>query len=182
MKLIFFFLLLLMVNLLLSCKKNDALRIESEKESGSQISLRNFTRTSYLTDGKKEWILKSEESFIFPKEDRTVFYKLNFTQFEDDKISSKLTGNRGEVNNTTNILTVEGDIFLITPDKKSLKTESLTYSIDTEELTTDDEVLIYSAGTTIAGKGLRAQKALNQFTVIKPSAITRGGENPFKKE
>lgn len=176
------FVFLLLGTILIQCKKNNTLRIDSERESGSQISLRNFVRTSYQIDGKKEWVLKAEESFIFPKEDRTIFYNLNFTQFENDKVSSKLTGKRGEVNNTTKILTLEGDIFLITPDQKSLKTESLTYSIDKEELTTDDEVLIYSSGTTIAGKGLRAKKALNEFTVIKPSAITRGGENPFKKE
>jgi LPS export ABC transporter protein LptC len=107
---------------------------------------------------------------------------LDFNQYDGGKLTSELSSDRGEVNHSTKKLSLKGNIFLITPDKKSLKTQTLEYDINTEELTTDDDVKIYSSGTFISGKGLRAKKALNQFTVLKPTAITQGGENPFKKD
>jgi LPS export ABC transporter protein LptC len=178
--LIFCFLFLSIINT--NCNKNTALRIDKEKESGSQISLRKFSRISYNEEGKKQWKLNADESFIYPKEDKTIFYGLDFNQYDGGKLTSELSSDRGEVNHTTKKLNLNGNIFLITPDRKSLKTQTLEYDINTEELTTDDDVKIYSSGTFIAGKGLRAKKALNQFTVLKPTAITQGGENPFKKD
>ncbi|WCL47908.1 LPS export ABC transporter periplasmic protein LptC [Leptospira sp. GIMC2001] len=165
-----------------NCSKKEIEKIESDKESGSTVALRKFERVYYDDNGVKEWRLIAKESYIFSEEDRTVFYDMQFFQFEEGKITSELESDWGEVNHTTKKLVLKGNIFLITPDKKSLKTEFLNYDLETQELTTDEEVQIYSSGTSIRGMGLRAKKDLNQFTIIRPTAVTRGGENPFKKD
>lgn len=179
---LYYCLILLFVSNIFHCKKEDVERIESDKESGSQVALRTFTRIQYSNEGDMEWKLNAKESYVFSEEDRTVFYNMKFFQYEDGKMSSEVESDWGEINHTSKKLELKGNIFLTTPDKKTLKTEYLIYDIETEELTTDEEVAIYSSGTFIRGKGLRAQRDLNQFTILKPSAITRGGENPFQKE
>lgn len=168
--------------LVIGCGEEEVEKIESDKESGSQVALRTFTRVKYTEDGSIEWKLIAKESYVFSEEDRTVFYDMNFFQYDDGKVTSELESDWGEINHTSKKLELKGNIYLVTPDKKTLKTEYLIYDIDTEELTTDEEVSIYSSGTFIRGMGLRAKRDLNQFTIIKPSAITRGGQNPFQKD
>ncbi len=168
--------------ILYSCRSENLEKIESDKESGSQIAIRNFVRTKYKPDGSREWKLVAAESYVFPDEDRTVFYNLNFLQYDKGKLSSELKSDWGEINHTTKKLELKGNIFLTTPDRKYLKTDSLSYDLDTEELVTDEDVAIYSSGTFIQGKGLRAKRDLGEFTILRPSAVTRGGRNPFQKD
>lgn len=164
------------------CNRFEAYRVEEEKESGAGLTLRNFQRIQYKNTGIKDWILIANESYIFPEEDKTIFYSMVFYQYEKGKLSSELKSNWGEINHTTKKLELKGNIFLITPDKKSLKTEHLFYNMETEELTTDSEVELYSMGTYIKGKGLRAKRDLGEYTILYPTAVTRGGKNPFLKD
>lgn len=166
----------------MSCKKDEVERIESDLESGSQVALRHFTRTTYKEDGTMEWKLIARQSYTFAEEDRTIFYDMKFFQYEKGKVTSELTSDWGEINHTTRLLVLKGNIFLVTPDRKSLKANVLDYNLDTEELSSEGDVSIYTSGTSIQGKGLRAKRDLNQYTIIKPTAITHGGENPFKKD
>ena len=163
------------------CKKETAIKIEKEKESGSTISLRNFTRDSFDQDGVIVWKLKAEESFVFFEENRTVFYSLIFDQFEKGKLDSTLKGDRGEVNHTTKKLNVKGNIFLITTDKKTLEAEELLYNIEDKTLVSEKAVVVTTGGTVIRGVGLRADKNLNKVTILKPTAISREG-NPLEKK
>jgi LPS export ABC transporter protein LptC len=168
--------------ILIGCQKEVAERIESDKESGNQVALRNFSRMNYKENGILEWKLVARESYVYTKEDRTVLYNLHFIQFEDKKVTSELKSDWGEVNHTTKLLLLKGNIHLTTPDNKSLQTDELSYNLETEELVSDSDVSVYSSGTSIRGRGLRAKRDLNQFTILKPAAITRGGANPFKKD
>ena len=165
---------------LASCKDKEYLRIEVEKESGSMVSMRNFSRSSYKESGELEWRLKGDESYIFPKENKTIVYGFAFNQFEKGKVTSMMTGNRGEINHQTKTVVLEGKVRLKTNDGKFIESESLTYNLDEKTLFSEADVLVYSDGTTIRGKGLRADKSLNKFTIIQPKAITVGGSNPLK--
>lgn len=162
-----------------NCKKNNSLRIENERESGSTITIRNFTRDSFNTKGVLVWKIRSEEAFVYLKENKSIFYKLDFDQFEKGKIKSELKSDRGEINHQTKKLTLNGNIHLITDDKKHLKTEELNYDLNEEKLNTDKEVLILMKGTTIRGLGLEADKGLNSIKILKP--IGNSTENPVNK-
>ncbi|EMF97531.1 hypothetical protein LEP1GSC123_1549 [Leptospira borgpetersenii str. 200701203] len=75
---------------------------------------------------------------------------------------------------------LEGKVFLRTDDNKTLVAKAMEYNMDTKKLVSDSEVTVSADGTTIRGIGLRADKDLNKFTILKPSAITQGGTNPLK--
>ncbi|MCC6274448.1 MAG: LPS export ABC transporter periplasmic protein LptC [Leptospiraceae bacterium] len=162
------------------CKKDKGIKIEKERESGSTISLRNFTRDSFDKDGVMVSKLKAEESFVFFEENRTVFYSLIFDQYENGKFDSSLKGDRGEVNHTTKKLNVKGNIVLDTVDRKRLEAEELLYNIDDQTLVSEKPVTVNSNGTVIHGIGLRADKNLNKVTILRPTAISREG-NPLEK-
>lgn len=173
---------LLLILVFSHCKDKKYLRIDDEKESGSMISMRDFSRLSYTKDGVLEWKLLGKESYIYPTDNRTVVYGFEFYQYDGGKYKSYLTGKRGEINHSTKSVLLEGEVNLKTEDGKILKSENLNYNLDEKTLATDSEVVIYSDGTTIRGKGLRADKGLNKYTVLRPTAITVGGTSPLKEK
>lgn len=146
------------------------------------ISIRSFTRTNYKADGTLDWNLEANESYIYPKENKTIVYGFHFTQFENGNYKSRLSGNRGEINHQEKSVLIQGAVELLTNDNKTLTTEELVYNIETKTLVSDAEVIIQTEGTRIKGKGLRADKELNKFTILKPSAVTVGGSNPLKEK
>ena len=158
------------------------MKIENEKESGSTISIRNFKRNAFDEQGNLIWELKSEESFVYVLENRTIFYTILFDQYEKGKRTTSVTAERGEVNHTTKKLTLKGKIVLKSDNSKTLTTEELLYDIDAKKLSTDSSVVVSGNGTVIRGIGLRADKGLNKITILKPIAVTHGGSSPFKKD
>jgi len=168
--------------MILDCKDKKYLRIEEEKESGSMISMRDFSRISYNKEGKLEWKLVGKESYIFPIDNRTIVYGFEFYQYDEGKYKSYLTGNRGEINHSTKSVVLMGNVNLKTEDGKILKSDNLNYNLEEKTLSTDSEVIVYSDGTTIRGKGLRADRGLNKYTILKPSAVTIGGTSPLKEK
>lgn len=167
---------------MINCKDKEYLRIEVERESGSMVSMRHFSRSSYKDSGELEWKLKGEESYIFPKENKTIIYGFEFKQYEKGNATSAMTGDRGEINHSTKTVLLSGKVRLKTNDGKFIESESLTYNLDEKTLSSEEDVLVYSDGTTIRGKGLRADKGLNKFTIIQPKAVTVGGSNPLKEK
>ncbi|WP_078123694.1 LPS export ABC transporter periplasmic protein LptC [Leptospira alexanderi] len=162
------------------CKKVNYERVEKEKESGSSVSIRNFKREAYDASGQLQWELRAEESYVYVNENKTIFYNIDFDQYENGKFKSKLLAEKGEINHKTRLMLLEGNIFLRTDDNKTLVAKVMEYNMDTKKLVSDSEVTVSADGTTIRGIGLRADKDLNKFTILKPSAITQGGTNPLK--
>ncbi|TGL92976.1 LPS export ABC transporter periplasmic protein LptC [Leptospira barantonii] len=162
------------------CKKVNYERVEKERESGSSVSIRNFKREAYDENGQLQWELRAEESYVYVNENKTIFYNIDFDQYEGGKFKSKLLSEKGEINHKTRLMILEGKIFLRTEDNKTLTAKAMEYNMDTKKLVSDSEVTVSADGTTIRGIGLRADKDLNKFTILKPSAITQGGTNPLK--
>ncbi|WP_061286975.1 LPS export ABC transporter periplasmic protein LptC [Leptospira interrogans] len=163
-----------------NCKKVNYERVEKEKESGSSISIRNFKREAYDSSGQLQWELRANESFVYVNENKTTFYDIDFDQYEAGKFKSKLLAEKGEINHKTRLMLLEGKILLKTDDHKILTAKTMEYNMDTKKLVSDSEVSVSADGTTIRGIGLRADKDLNKFTILKPTAITQGGTNPLK--
>ncbi|WP_210416350.1 LPS export ABC transporter periplasmic protein LptC [Leptospira idonii] len=175
-----FLLILSFVFCFSTCKDKKYLRVEEEKESGSMISMRDFSRISYTKEGQLEWKLMGKESYIFPKDNRTIVYGFEFYQYENGKFKSYLSGERGEINHASEAVVLQGGVKLRTDEGRTLTSETLNYNLSEKTLSTDDDVTIFSDGTTIRGKGLRADKGLNKYTILRPSAISVGGTNPLK--
>ncbi|MCG6168022.1 LPS export ABC transporter periplasmic protein LptC [Leptospira sp. FAT2] len=163
-----------------NCKKVNYERVEKERESGANVSIRNFKREAYDAQGQLQWELRAEESYVYVNDNKTIFYNIDFDQYEGGKFKSKLLAEKGEINHKTRLMILEGKIFLRTEDNKTLIAKTMEYNMDTKKLVSDSEVTVSADGTTIRGIGLRADKDLNKFTILKPSAITQGGTNPLK--
>ncbi len=154
-------------------------RVEGEREKGSTVSFKNFQKDQYDSDGVLLWKLKAEEAFLYSQEKRYVLYGVDFDQYENGKFKSKLTGKKGDINQSTKMMVLTGDIVLRTVEERTLRAKSLKYNDETKELSSDEEVVINANGTFIRGVGLRADKDLNKFTILRPSAVTQGGSNPL---
>ena len=164
----------------LNCKKENSLRIENERESGSTISLRNFTRDAFNEKGDLIWKLKAQEAFVYVNDNKSIFYGSDFDQYEKGIVKSKLTGDRAEIDQKAKTLVVNGNIDLITEDSRHLKAEELTYNLESETLNTDKPVTIIMKGTTIHGIGMEADKGLNKVKILKPAGVS--SDNPLEKK
>ena len=164
----------------INCKKENSLRIENERESGSTISLRKFTRDAFNEKGDLIWKLKAEEAFVYVNDNKSIFYGLDFDQYEKGIVKSKLTGDRAEIDQKAKTLVVNGNIDLITEDSRHLKAEELTYNLESETLNTDKPVTIIMKGTTIHGIGMEADKGLNKVKILKPAGVS--SDNPLEKK
>ena len=163
------------------CKKNTAERILEERESGSTIVLRNYTRISYNEKGVMLSRLKANESYIYPTEKNTILYGIHYEQFDNGKFSNLVIGDRGTVNHTTKKLDLKGNVSVESKDKRVLKTESIFYDMEQKTIESNDKVTILTDSTKIEGIGLRADQNLNKYTILKPIGVTRGNANPLKK-
>jgi len=172
---------ILLLTLLLNCQEKNIPRVEGDREIGATVTIRNFHRESFSKEGVVNWKLDAEESYVFAEENRTVLYKFSFEQYENGKPHSNMTCEKGILDHSEKSLVLSGNIILNTSDDRTLKTEELFYNLDEKTLSTDSKVILYSEGTTIYGTGLRADTNLKKFTILKPDAITRGG-NPFKAQ
>ena len=107
---------LLFIFVVYDCKKENSLRIENERESGSTISLRNFTRDAFNEKGDLIWKLKAKEAFVFVNDNKSIFYGLDFDQYEKGIVKSKLTGDRAEIDQKAKTLLVNGNITIVDKD------------------------------------------------------------------
>lgn len=172
--------LLFLILVLPECKKKNSLRVENEQESGSTISLRKFSRDAFNEKGELIWKLKAEEAFVFVAENKSIFYGLDFDQYDKGVVKSKLKGDRAKLDQKERKLVVNGNIDLIAEDSRHLKAEELIYDLDDETLNTDKPVTIIMKGTTIKGIGLEADKGLNKIKILKPAGVS--SDNPLDKK
>lgn len=173
-------LILVLILFALFCQKKKSPRIDNERESGSTISLRNFTRDAFNEKGDLVWILKAEEAFVYVNDGKSIFYGLHFDQYENGKVKSQLTGDRAEIDQKAKKLKVNGNIDLIAEDSRHLKAEELFYDLEKETLNTDKPVTIIMKGTTINGIGMEADKGLNKVKILRPAGIS--SDNPLEKK
>ena len=171
--------IILVLILLLDCQEKKIQRVDGDREIGATVTVRNFHRENFDKAGVINWKLDADESYVFASQNRTVLYNFNFEQYENGKPHSNMTCEKGILDHSEKSLVLSGNIVLNTSDDRTLKTEELYYNLDEKTLSTDSKVILYSEGTTIYGTGLRADTNLKKFTILRPDAITRGG-NPFK--
>jgi LPS export ABC transporter protein LptC len=168
--------------ILLSCTKNTAKRVVSDKETGSTITLRNYSRQAFNEKGVLQWKLKAEETYYYADTDLTVMYNLFVQQFEKGKLKSNIKADKGEIDKKNNKMKVMGNVYLTTLDGKKVEAEELDYDMAKEFLTSDKKIVIRTKGTVLRGVGLEADNSMNKYKILRPEAVTSGGSNPLQKE
>lgn len=165
---------------LVDCKKNFTTQVDSPKEQGSTITLRNFSRDAIDLEGNLKWRLFAKETFYFEKESKTILYDVFVEQFEKGKVKASIKADKGEILQANGLMKVYGNILLKTGDGKILETEELLYNTQEETIRSDKRIKIISQGTIIRGIGLEADKGLDKYKILKPEAVTFSG-NPLRK-
>lgn len=162
----------------ISCNKVEYEKVNSDKEVGAAVVIRNFVRESFTENGIINYHLKADESYVFAEPEKTILYNFVYDQYEKGVYNSHLSCNRGDLDQVKKLLTLHGNIKMENIENRKLYTEDLLYKLDDKTLATDSRVLIFLDGTTISGMGLRSDSELKKVTVLHPDAITR--DNPFK--
>jgi len=162
-----------------NCKKKPVFQVKEERETGSTITIRDYERTSYDTEGKLKWKLFSKETYYFNEESKTIIYNVYVEQYEGSTIKAKVWADKGMILQAENLMKLEGNVKIITNDGKQFETEELTYNTDEQIIRSDKKVTIQLKRTIIRGIGFEADKNLNKYKILKPEAVSIG-TNPLK--
>ncbi|MDX1958152.1 MAG: LPS export ABC transporter periplasmic protein LptC [Leptospiraceae bacterium] len=165
---------------LVSCKKNNAIRVENDRESGSTITIRNYSREAFNLKGELQWTLKAKETYVYSGGEFTKLYTIYAENFEKGKRKSFITADRAEIDKKENKMKVMDNVVLKTLDGKRVEALELVYDMEKETLHSDKDVVITTKGTVLRGEGLEADNSMNKYKILKPKAVTSEGENPLK--
>lgn len=153
--------------------------METEREEGSDITLRDYVRYAYDDAGVLKWKLFSKDTYYFNKEAKTLIYEVYAEQYEKDKIKAKIWADKGEILQSEDLMRLTGNVKMITTDGKQLETEELTYNTTEEIVKSEKKVVIRTQGTVIRGTGFEADKNMDKYKILKPEAVSVGG-NPLQ--
>ncbi len=161
-----------------SCQEGYRPVNENHREKDANIRINNFIRQSVTPEGKTEWILKAEESYLFRKnqaESRISVYGFEFLQYDTKgKRTGRLTADRGEVNYEEQKLHLTGNVVFLDDSGRTITAPNMDYDMETKILTSDDAVKILENNlTTICRKGIVVEKEKNRQVCRFPSGEHR---------
>lgn len=97
-------------------------------------------------------------------------FQVDFYQGEN-KVSSTLTAQYGEINYATGIVTVRDSVVLKNHKKKrQLETETLYWNQNDSTIYTDKNVIVRTEGKGITGrgKGIKTTQDFSRYTILEP--------------
>jgi LPS export ABC transporter protein LptC/lipopolysaccharide transport protein LptA len=106
-------------------------------------------------DGKVIWEIEAGGAEFYKEEERTEFDKIKVTFFYQDEYQLKLSGDKGTLNNDTKNIVIEDNVSLEFADKYGLETNTLNYTTEADEITTDDPIKVTGPDINFTGKGLK---------------------------
>ena len=147
-------------------EKPEKSKISGEKYFPDQ-AIENFTLT-HTNQGEKEWELEADRAEIYEKERKTIVHGLKLKFYDQGKITSILTANRGEISSPSGDMEVKGDV-VVTSEREgiTLNTESLKWDARRRKIFTDDFVRQEKAETIITGQGLESDAELERLVIKK---------------
>lgn len=165
------------VILAVSCKDDAFQKIkEVTREADANIRLTGFRRVTTSPDGKRQWVLSAEESYIYRKDQqqkRIVAYRFKFEQFDNTgKITGILTGDRAEINYDDNIARVTGQVAFVEPGKSRMTAGAMDYDLKTKILRSNEPVLLEEEGMhTNCRSGVVIDRANSRQVCRSPAVI-----------
>lgn len=168
-----------------SQQSSDKVGLEQliKKEGSPEFTGKKMATTIYDLQGKPQYFAQAEDIKRFETTEHTEFSKplLNLFDQETGVKMWQMTADRAVINKE-NLLTLSGNIKLQALDKTSklqkIETETLSIDLNTQDVSTDDEVKTLGLGFTTTGKGLKgnlkqqmATLTQNVKTYIEPTVI-----------
>lgn len=107
-------------------------------------------------EGKTEWELKARSANYFKEEGVTRLERPEVLFYGNGDKRIELTGDKGEVFNNSNDLSVSGNVKVVTSDGYTFNTEFLRYLSGKKIVTTESRVFLKGKGIDVEGVGMMA--------------------------
>ena len=156
-----FFLLLIFF----SCNNKNIINDFVIKENYAVESITNST-IKYTFNGKLKAIIKLGKMERF-NDDQTIYLsegvKLNF--YKNNKLISTLTSEKAEIDEKNNLLKAIVNVTLSDTDGKKLKSSSLFWNRDNDEVYTNENVTIKTKDEIIYGSGFQSDSRFEKYYI-----------------
>lgn len=160
----------------LGCRKDSAFIPElsrMDQVKGADATLRQFTAEAFRK-GELLWKVAAEEGYLVQVKDETYLFNAHIEYFETDKKSKDygkatvVTAKRCVLQQGSKFMTVTGNVLVVAPRGRKLKTEELYWDEAKNQLYSNVPVTVQDAsGNTLTGtRGIVTDKSLSR-TVFK---------------
>ena len=118
------------------------------------------------------WNLKSREAYIYERRELTYFDGVDLVQYDEDG-RSYVKAEKGVFNEKSHIMTVEGNVVVISQNGRRLYTEYLKWNEKSGKLTTDRPVkIIFPEGDIIYGNnGMIGDQRLDRIEILDAEGV-----------
>jgi len=131
----------------------------------------SFDLSGYSQDGKRKWEVKGESANMdgdIVKVDRVE------ASSYDEKTSARLTALKGEISKMNKNLHLRDNVTVVTSDGIRLTTESLEWLSKTNEVITDDFIVVEKDNMYSSGKGARVDIEAKTVMVYDDIFVKQG--------
>ena len=146
---------------------DSAVRPPSEGMRG--ISLQNFREAA------TRWVLQADTASVFREKKRVEAEWVVIDFYEGDDHVSRLTADRGILEQNTDDLEVRGNVRVTSDDGALLETEVLFWDHQASRIHTDEFVRITRGGDVLTGVGLVTDPGLDRVEIKRE---VRGTASP----
>jgi LPS export ABC transporter protein LptC len=169
--------LFLFVLLLPSCgEKKVKPSINTSLDVKELPSQESWNSTIFFTDsGKTKAVLKAGHLRVFSEAKETLLDSNITVDFynEQGKISTRLTAERGKVNDATEDLYALDSVVVVSDSGTTLKTDELMWRNKDKKITSDEFVTILSPKEKIQGFGFESDQNLRNYVIYNITYVTR---------
>jgi LPS export ABC transporter protein LptC/lipopolysaccharide transport protein LptA len=129
---------------------------EGELTAESDVASVEATEIKYTESegGKTLWEIEAKEAKFFKDKAKSEFEGIHVRFFYQDDYELVLSGNHGVLNTDTKNMTISDNVTIALADDYVLKTDTLNYSTDNDEITTEDPVTVSGPEISFSGRGL----------------------------
>jgi lipopolysaccharide export system protein LptC len=113
------------------------------------------------------WELKAKIAERYTKGNRTLLEDLRVTLYGDDGRVVTLRGDRGQIDEASRDMEVDGGVVVTSTDGLRLRTRSLRYSHSQRQISTEAPVEIDGRGVRISGVGLLMDLATERISILR---------------
>ncbi len=168
---------------------SDAYREISEdvREPDATIRITDFVRESVAVDGRRAWIVRAKEAFLFQNGDemqRIVAYDFSFTQYdENNRPADLLVAERGEVDYNSDLIRLSGNVRYDSANGRRVIGESMEYDRIAQIASSDSPLTIIDRGSTVrCERGAEIDNENNRQVCRGPVILSRPVEGGRQNE
>ncbi len=152
-------LLFALVLILVSCGKNEKTVSNTESEYLTDFTI-NTSRK-----GHKEWTLIAKRAIQIPGDSVITIFDYNLTFFKNDSFDSYLKADSGLFFPDKGNLYAFKNVFVLTKDSVTLKTDSLFWDNKQKILHAPGEIELKQNGILLKGKDLTSRSNLKEIVI-----------------